>query len=255
MVRSIPASIHSSLGHYVYLYIDPRNGSIFYVGQGKGGRALAHLKDRSQSDKVTRLDELNRLGLEPQIEILRYGLTQEEALHVEAAAIELLGISELTNQVLGHGFDRKRRTMLEDLVHELSAEEVAIKHSALLINISQMYRHGMSAVELYDATRKSWRVGPRREQIEYAMAVHRGVIREVYRIAAWLPANSTMTALGSTSNISGGEQIGDDIELGDRYEFVGRLAESAVRKRYVGKSVRHYLIPGSQNPIKYVTPQ
>ena len=138
MVRSIPASTYSSLGYYVYLYVDPGTDAIFYVGQGKGGRALAHLKDRSQSDKVARLDELNRLGLEPRIEILRYGLTQEEALHVEAAAIELLGISELTNQVLGHGFDRKRRTTLEDLVHELSAEEVAIKHSVLLINISQM---------------------------------------------------------------------------------------------------------------------
>jgi|694.fasta_scaffold04515_2 hypothetical protein len=252
MVRSIPASTYSSLGYYVYLYVDPRTDAIFYVGQGKGGRALAHLKDRSQSDKVARLDELNRLGLEPRIEILRYGLTQEEALHVEAAAIELLGISELTNQVLGHGFDRKRRTTLEDLVHELSAEEVAIKHSVLLINISQMYRYGMSAVELYDATRKSWRVGPRREQIEYVMAVHRGVIREVYRVAAWLPANSTMTALGTTSNIVGSEQMGDDIELGERYEFVGRVAESAVRKRYLGKSVRHYLTPGSQNPIKYI---
>ena len=177
MVRTIPASIHSSLNYYVYLYIDPRNDSIFYVGQGKGGRALTHLKDRSQSDKVTKLDELSKLGLEPRIEILRYGLSQEQALHIEAAAIELLGISELTNQVLGHGFDRKRRTTLEDLVHELTAEDVSIKHSALLINISQLYRHGMSAVELYDATRKSWRVGPRREQIEYAMAVHRGVIR------------------------------------------------------------------------------
>jgi hypothetical protein len=253
MVRNIPASVHSSLSYYVYLYIDPRNDSIFYVGQGKGGRALTHLKDRSQSDKVSKLDELSKLGLEPRIEILRYGLSQEEALHVEAAAIELLGISELTNQVLGHGFDRKRRTTLEDLVHELSAEEVAIKHSALLINISQLYRHGMSAVELYDATRKSWRVGPRREQIEYAMTVHRGVIREVYQVAAWLPANSTMTALGTTSNIVGSEQIGDDIELGERYEFVGRIAENSVRKRYLGKSVRHYLTPGSQNPIKYVT--
>jgi hypothetical protein len=111
----------------------------------------------------------------------------------------------------------------------------------------------MSAVELYDATRKSWRVGPRREQIEYAMAVYRGVIREVYQVAAWLPANSTMTALGTTSNIVGSEQIGDDIELGERYEFVGRIAENSVRKRYLGKSVRHYLTPGSQNPIKYVT--
>jgi len=255
MVRSIPASIHTSLGYYVYLYIDPRDGSIFYVGQGKGGRALAHLKDRSQSDKVARLTELSKLSLEPRIEILRYGLSQQEALHVEAAAIELLGISELTNQVLGHGFERKRRTTLEDLVHELSAEEVTIQHSALLISITQMYRHGMSAVELYDATRKAWRVGPRREQIEYAMAVHRGVIREVYRVAAWLPANSTMTALGTTSNTTGNEQTGDDVELGERYEFVGRIAESAVRKRYLGKSVRHYLAPGCQNPIKYVMPQ
>jgi hypothetical protein len=62
-----------------------------------------------------------------------------------------------------------------------------------------------------------------------------------------------MTALGTTSNIVGSEQIGDDIELGERYEFVGRIAENSVRKRYLGKSVRHYLTPGSQNPIKYVT--
>ena len=57
------------------------------------------MKDRSQNDKVSKLDELSKFGLEPRIEILRYGLSQEQALHIEAAAIELLGIYELTNQV------------------------------------------------------------------------------------------------------------------------------------------------------------
>lgn len=32
------------LGYYVYLYVNPVNESVFYVGKGKNGRALAHLQ-------------------------------------------------------------------------------------------------------------------------------------------------------------------------------------------------------------------
>lgn len=37
-----------------------------------------------------------------------------------------------------------------------------------------------------------------------------------------------------------------------RFEFVGTLAPESVQRRYLGKSVRSYLVLGSQNPIKYV---
>ncbi|XZE17522.1 hypothetical protein SH449x_002796 [Pirellulaceae bacterium SH449] len=45
MPTRIPSSVQQKLGFYVYLYIDPRDESVFYVGKGKGERALAHLKD------------------------------------------------------------------------------------------------------------------------------------------------------------------------------------------------------------------
>lgn len=250
MSHRIPPSVQHQLGFYVYLYVDPRDDSVFYIGKGKGGRVLSHLKDRSESEKVERIAELTKLGIEPRIEILRYGLTQDEAFHVEAAAIELLGIDALTNRVQGHSFDLKRRARLEELTQELDAKEVEIIHLSILINISQMYRYGMTAIELYDATRKSWVVGPRRNGVQFAMAIYRGIIREVYEIAAWLPAGSTMTVFGTTSNVAE-EAPHQEPEESKRFEFVGRVADERIRRRYVGRSVRNYFAIGSQNPIKY----
>lgn len=250
MSQRIPSSVQSQLRFYVYLYVDPRDDRVFYVGKGKGTRALSHLKDRSDSEKVQRIAELEKLGLEPRIEVLRYGLTQEESLHVEAAAIELLGIDQLTNCVQGHSFELRRRSRLDDLVQELDATEVEIIHPCLLINISQMYRYGMTAIELYDATRKAWVVGPRRDEVKLAMPLFRGIVREVYEIAAWLPAGSTMTALGTVSNDSDSDSDSQEHDS-RRFEFVGRVASERIRRRYVGRSVRSYFTPGSQNPIKY----
>jgi hypothetical protein len=250
MSQRIPPSVQHKLGFYVYLYVDPRDESVFYVGKGKGSRALSHLKDRTESEKAERIAELTKLGLEPRIEILRYGLTQDEAFHVEAAAIELLGIESLTNRVQGHSFDLKRRSRLEDLTQELNAKEVEIIHPCILINISQMYRYGMTAIELYDATRKSWVVGPRRNEVQFAMAIYRGIVREIYEIAAWLPAGSTMTVFGTTSNVPEAEPQSEP-EESKRFEFVGRVADARLRRRYIGRSVRDYFATGSQNPIKY----
>ena len=54
----IPPEVADALGHYVYLYVDPRNEKIMYVGKGVGERATAHLWDESESQKVRWLREL-----------------------------------------------------------------------------------------------------------------------------------------------------------------------------------------------------
>ena len=94
----IPASVASELGHYVYLYVNPIDGKVFYVGKGKGGRALAHLKaDERAISKVIR--EIRAAGEEPRIEVLAHGLrSADAAFRIEAAAIDLLGLTNRTQE-------------------------------------------------------------------------------------------------------------------------------------------------------------
>jgi len=104
-------------GHYVYLFVDPRDNSIFYVGQGKGSRALRHLDDRRESRKVDRIREIRKAGKEPRIEILVHGLKDEEtAFRIEAAVIDLIGVRSLTNAVRGRHVAEYGRREIRELV-------------------------------------------------------------------------------------------------------------------------------------------
>lgn len=93
--------------YYVYVYIDPRNHEEFYYGKGRGSRKGAHLNDRSDSDKATRIADIRKDGLEPFIRVIARGLTQAEALLVEKTLLWKLGKWTL-NIATGH-FAKKFR--------------------------------------------------------------------------------------------------------------------------------------------------
>lgn len=237
------AKVIEQLSFYVYLYIDPRTNEPFYIGKGKGNRVFSHLNDQQDSEKVRKIQELRDLKLEPKIELLKYGLTEPEALLVEATAIDLLDVENLTNSTRGHGSRYGARASVDEVVATLDAKEVTITEPALLITINQAFRYGMSTMELYDATRSAWKLGIKRHEAKFALSVYRGIVREVFEISGWIP---------------GGMSIRSDDEMGrrdkpkGRWEFVGVVAEDRLREKYIGKSVRHYLGERPQNPIKYV---
>lgn len=237
--------VQADLGSYVYLYIDPRNDTPFYVGKGRANRCFAHLRADDGSEKAKILRELQATGTKPQIEILRYGLTDDEASLVESCVIDLLDLEKLTNKVRGKHWKRGPRGSVDDIRVTLEARPVEITHPVILINIAQLYRPGMSPPELYDATRHAWRVNPSRHPAEYALAIQGGIVREVYEIAQWFPAGTTYR-----TNDQHGERRHDSDPT--RFEFVGHLAEPDVRKRYLHKSVEDYFVQGAQNPIKYI---
>lgn len=93
--------------YYVYVYIDPRNHEEFYYGKGKGSRKVAHLSDRSDSEKAKRIADIRKQGLEPIIRVIARGLTQGEALLVEKTLLWKLGKWTL-NVATGH-FAKKFR--------------------------------------------------------------------------------------------------------------------------------------------------
>jgi hypothetical protein len=235
---------------YVYLYFDPREDPNtrrpFYVGKGVGNRAFAHLHhiDDSEAEepkKVKRIAEIRERGREPEIEILRFGLTEGQAFLVEASVIDCIGLDHLTNEIRGEHSGSFGRVTVKDVLLTMSAPKAKIEVPCVLININQMYSSRMTGDERYEATRGIWRVGRRREKADFAMAVFRGVIIEVYRIKKpWVRASLDY----KTRDTKGFTRSG-------RWEFVGDVAHEQ-RKKYVGRSVRHLVKRGSQNPIHYV---
>jgi hypothetical protein len=241
--RSFSEDVCDKIGYYVYLLLDPDSRVPFYIGKGKANRVFHHLKDQSSSEKCRRIRELHELGKEPILEILKYGLTESEALLVEATAIDLIGLNNLSNVVRGHGSRHGMRASVEDIELELSSrgQRVEFDDPGLLIKISRLYNYSMSAIELYDSTRSCWVLSEERaRKAKYAFAVYDSIIREVYEITGWLPGGSTMVCYER------GEVDGF------RREFVGKIASSDIRKKYFGKDVSAYFQRGAANPIQYV---
>ena len=156
-LRSLKPGMAEKLGYYVYLYVDPRDGKVFYIGKGKDERCLDHLFEDDDHPKVKRIREIFAAGLEPRIEILAHGMaTSDEAYLVEAAAIDLIGLKELTNKVVGHNSLLYGRKPLKDLEIFYAPTKAQIAHPVMLITINQLYHNGMTALELYEATRGVW---------------------------------------------------------------------------------------------------
>lgn len=243
MIDQIPPEVAERLGFYVYIYIDPRTEKPFYVGKGQDYRVLDHLSDEAESRKVDRIRELKGLGLEPRLEVLAHALPSEEAaLRLEAAIIDLLGLGTLTNEVRGWRSVQLGRMSLADLIIYYTAEPVNVEHPSLLIRVTKLYRHGMTPEELYEITRGVWKVGERRNAATYAMAVFDGIVREIYAIQRWHPAGTT--------SAESRRLTAEDCD--GRWEFVGAPAEEPIRSKYLNRSVRAYFGMGKQNPVLYV---
>ena len=117
------------------------------------------------------------------------------------------------------------------------AKSVEIRHKSMLITINILYRSNMSSLELYEATRGTWRVGSNRNKVDYAMAVYHGIVREVYRIEQWYKAGTLDYETRDASKL----------KRKNRWEFVGTIADD-IRDEYIGFSVGK----GGQNPIRYL---
>lgn len=239
----IPAAVSSKLGHYVYVYVDPTDETVFYVGKGKGSRALAQFKSGERKRVTKVISRIRRSGAEPRIDILAHGLPNSRvALAVEAAAIDLIGVHNLANEVRGHGSTQYGRIPIVQLIAHYTRTKAIVDEPSLLIRINRLYHFGMTPAELYDATRSAWRLGRKRDRAKYAFSVYEGVVREVYRITGWLPGGSTFAA----------QNRGRRTRRPDRWEFVGTLAEERIREKYINAYVGHYFSRGARNPIVYV---
>ena len=242
-MKQFSSEVISKLGYYVYLISDPTNGEIFYVGKGKGNRVFSHFKQTGHNEKLNKIKEIKAKGLVPKIEILVHGVKDELTIKkIEAAIIDLIDKTNLTNIIGGYESSDFGRMDLNQINAKYSSKEANIKENVLLIKLSQTFRYNMSPQDLYDNTRGIWVVSEeRRRNTKYAFAVYDGVIQETYKIHSWFDAGATFSS--GRTDIDSWKKI-------PRFEFVGNISFE-MRKKYLHKSVNHYWKSKAQNPIRY----
>lgn len=231
-------SVIDKIRSYVYLLKDPRNGQIFYIGKGTGNRIFTHINEAihnpMETDKLKRIRRIRKSGREVQYEILRHGLEEEEALEVEAAIIDYISPSKLTNENIGSDSTKRGRMTIPEIIAAYDPQPIIIQEPALLITPRKLYKRNISAKQLYEITRGNWVIGKNRDKVKYAFALKSGVVLQVYRIDKWNPVKARSL-----------EQ-----KRQNRWRFNGEKAINM--EHYIGKSVLSYFARGSRNPIKYV---
>lgn len=118
-----------------------------------------------------------------------------------------------------------------------------IRENIVIIKINKSYREGMSETELYDVTRGCWkRKISSVAKADYALAVVYGIVKEVYQIEEWLPAENEVR-----------ETIPyNETADADRIVFKGRVADEEIRKKYLDYSVAGLFKRGEADPVKVI---
>lgn len=237
------------LGYYMYGLFDPAQPEWpFYLGKGCGNRIFNHVAgteklgpDDLMSLKHERIAAINNAGAAVIHKVIRFGLSETEALKVEASLIDLVNHikpGHLTNFVSGHGV---AESILDtaDLTFALNATELDSEEPLLLIKIERRWgelREGknrspssITRAEIFEAVKGDWVVSVRRAKTaRCVLAVARGLVRGVFVTADWVDAGYE-----------------------NRKRMTGELGDGG-HGGFVGKSVAHLASVGSQNPIRYL---
>jgi len=217
------------LGFYTYALceIDASNKRIpFYIGKGKNDRCLSHLHDKKitgKTEKIRTLFEQKKLG----IDILAYKLDEPTSLIVESVCIDLLNIDNLTNAVRGHG-DTNKRLPIYELMNVLRKDPITVlpEHKGIAFLLEKTFRHNFGDLEILEHTRGIWS-RKQKDDVKFAYATFRGIIKEVYEIYTWVPAGTQQYFT----------RVLDPEKVRKRYEFVGKKASESIRNRYVGQLI------------------
>lgn len=223
------------LKYYVYFLQDPTNGEVFYVGKGKGNRVFQHLECAIETDGSTeKLDRIRTIissGKEVRHYILRHGLSEEDSFEIEAAMVDFLGLSKLSNIMGGHYSSDFGIKTADEIEAMYRPEELRTSIPLMLFNLNRLYRRDMTERELYKATRQSWVAGGRRQRAQYAIACYCGLTREVYEIHRWFPVDC------------GGRT---------RWGFDGQKASDDIQRELRYKNIDYLFGRGAANPVRYM---
>ena len=246
-LKSFKKNTLEHLGYYVYALMDP-DGSIFYIGKGKGNRIFSHIKefqkaknlssDDALSKKLQHIKDIVDSGKQVKHYIIRHGLTNEHALIVESVLIDLFrqqkelklnNVESLDNKISGFQSQGIHSIDEINIMYEKPEAQILPNEKILAINIS-LDSHDIK--KIYNRVRGPWVLDPNRaNKADYIVACHNGFIIGVFKL-----------------NKKKGWYLSKDP---GRYCFDGEIViDEIVNNRLLHRSLNR--TQGSQNPIWYV---
>lgn len=237
------------LGFYVYILIDPKNQTPFYIGKGVGNRVFHHvnmaLTDKDDSNvKYDKIREIIESGDQVQHVIVRHGLTESESLHIEAALIDTFEYCNilLSNVVGGYNSIEKGLMTSDEIKRLYNAEPLnELDENCIIININKKYQRGKGLDQIYKATKETWTINKNRlPKLKYVLSEYKGLIVAVFEVNRWYEKERGFT---SKSKRYGETKIG--------YGFEGKDAPDEIRNKYLNKSIAHIKKKGAASAIRY----
>lgn len=185
------------LGLYVYVLRDPRDGKIFYVGQGRDGRVFAHFGEavnflkgghvpEGSRSKIARILDIWSTDQDVDWVIVAHGLENEEiANYIEASVYNALGESQ--NGSTLNAFTPPKSSLLQsDDVRLFSAEPVNPATPFKRVFIFPIHNTMRTQDLVYEATRAEWRViKENRTTPAHAVGLKNGLSVGSYIVDAW----------------------------------------------------------------------
>lgn len=144
--------------YYVYALKDPRLSPAkpFYIGKGTGIRAWEHTANVDGTRKGRRIEEILAAGAEILVSVLADGLSELQALKLEAELISAFGTEEtggmLTNSVIPSGSVARtpKNLILPDGTREKAQLGLRFLKEAVL-ELAQANRQGVTNSEVVKA--------------------------------------------------------------------------------------------------------
>lgn len=242
--------LHPKIGYYVYLLIDPRNNSIFYVGKGKGNRLFEHAKGvlkesefSTLSPKIELIKEIIEEGHKVDYRIVRWNLdNQDKAFEIESILIDLLTNEDLNkNGGLKNKIDGRHSSYygiqtpkeIESILTRGDLDISNLKDKLIAITLNK----SLEGPSLYDRVRGNWNMSQKHaSQADYVLAVYDGIIIGIFKPDTW-------------------EEV-DDPETQDKKRHRLRFTGKAVEDKKILDNYLYKKLPrkskGNANPIKYL---
>ena len=226
------ANTIKSLKYYVYGLKYPNSeNDYFYIGKGLGNRVFSHVQQKIKKGikdpKFDIINSLRNIG-GPEIDIIRHGLNENEALLLEAALIDVFGVNQITNKVKGIDSNKFGIMSIKNIEANYKGKDFNLDISAVCFKINREWHKDINEENLYNIIRGNWTLNLNRAK--YGIGVHKGVIRGIYKICNW-------------------EQGRPNNRGGYRYQFNGYKEDKM--KQYIGYSLLNHPGYAVRGPLFY----